>query len=224
MSMVQRNIILLGAPGAGKGTQSERLVAEYGIPQISTGDILRNERKVQSDLGKEAAEYMDSGRLVPDELVIRMVEKRLAQDDCAGGFILDGFPRTVEQADKLAEMLQKSGKTLSAVINIVVAEDILAKRLLGRRKCPGCGANYNVFFSPPKATEQCDSCGTGLEQRKDDNEETIRQRFEVYQKQTQPLVDYYRSRGVYAEIDGEKPVEEIYARVRQEVERLCGKV
>ena len=224
MSMEMKNIILLGAPGAGKGTQSERLVAEYGIPQISTGDILRNERKIESDLGKEAAGYMDSGRLVPDDHVIRMVDKRLAQQDCAGGFILDGFPRTVEQADKLAEILQKSGKSLSAVINIVVAEDILAKRLLGRRKCPKCGANYNVFFSPSKENGKCDSCGTGLEQRKDDNEETIRQRFEVYQNQTQPLVDYYRSRGLYVEIDGEKPVDEIYARVRQEVERLCGKV
>jgi adenylate kinase len=222
--MAMKNIILLGAPGAGKGTQSERLVAEYAIPQISTGDILRSERKIESDLGKEAAGYMDSGKLVPDDLVIRMAEKRLAQEDCAQGFILDGFPRTVEQADKLAEMLQKSGKTLSAVININVAEDILAKRLLGRRKCPGCGANYNVFFSPPKMAEKCDSCGTALEQRKDDNEETIRQRFEVYQEQTQPLVEYYQSRGVYVEIDGQRPVDEIYANVRQEVERLCGKV
>ena len=219
-----KNIILLGAPGAGKGTQSERLVAAWGIPQISTGDILRQERRDGTELGREAAGYMDSGRLVPDELVIRMVEKRLAAADCQAGFILDGFPRTVDQADKLGEMLQKSAKKLSVVINIVVAEDILTKRLLGRRKCPGCGANFNVFFSPPKKSETCDACGTALEQRKDDNEETIRQRFDVYQKQTQPLVDYYRERGMYVEVDGELAVDEIFARVQKEVERFCGKV
>ena len=219
-----KNIILLGAPGAGKGTQSERLVAEYSIPQISTGDILRLERKNETDLGREAAGYMDTGKLVPDDLVIRMVDKRLGAADCQTGFILDGFPRTVDQADKLGEMLQKSGKKLSVVINIVVAEAILIKRLLGRRKCPGCGANFNVFFSPPKSEGKCDTCAATLEQRKDDNEETIRQRFDVYQKQTQPLVDYYRDRGMYVEIDGEMAVEDIFARVRQEVERFCGKV
>jgi adenylate kinase len=217
-----KNIILLGAPGAGKGTQSERLVAEYGIPQISTGDLLRSERKSQSALGQEAAGYMDSGKLVPDDLVIRMVEKRLAEKDCAGGFILDGFPRTVEQADKLGEMLQKSGKKLSAVINIVVAEDILIKRLLGRRKCPACGANFNVFFNPPAREGVCDACGAQLEQRKDDNEETIRERFLVYQKQTQPLVNYYRDKGLYAEVDGEQSVDKIYSKLRQEAEKLCG--
>ncbi|MDR2733871.1 MAG: adenylate kinase [Spirochaetota bacterium] len=217
-----KNIILLGAPGAGKGTQSERLVAEYGIPQISTGDLLRSERKSQSALGQEAAGYMDSGKLVPDDLVIRMVEKRFAEKDCAAGFILDGFPRTVEQADKLGEMLQKSGKSLSAVINIVVAEDILIKRLLGRRKCPACGANFNVYFNPPAQEGVCDVCGAQLEQRKDDNEETIRERFLVYQNQTQPLVNYYRGKGLYAEIDGEQAADEIYSRLRQEVEKLCG--
>jgi adenylate kinase len=219
-----KNIILLGAPGAGKGTQSERLVAEFGIPQISTGDLLRSERKSGSPLGKEAASYMDSGKLVPDDLVIRMVEQRLALGDCANGFILDGFPRTVEQADKLGEMLEKSGKRLSAVINIVVAEDNLIKRLLGRRKCPACGANFNVFFSPPAKEGICDACGAALEQRKDDNEETIRERFVVYQKQTQPLVEYYRGKGVYAGVDGERAPDEIYVHVKQEVERLCGKV
>jgi len=219
-----KNIILLGAPGAGKGTQSEKLVAEYGIPQVSTGDLLRSERKSGSALGQEASGYMDAGKLVPDDLVIRMVEKRLAEGDCAKGFILDGFPRTVEQADKLGEMLRKSGKTLGAVINITVAEDILIKRLLGRRKCPACGANYNVYFNPPAREGVCDACGAALEQRKDDNEETIRERFLVYQKQTQPLVEYYRAQGLYAEIGGERAVDEIYAGVRQEVERLCGQV
>jgi adenylate kinase len=219
-----KNIILLGAPGAGKGTQSERLVAEFGIPQISTGDLLRSERKSGSPLGQEAAGYMDSGKLVPDDLVIRMVGQRLTQDDCKDGFILDGFPRTVEQADKLGEMLEKSGKALSAIINVVVAEENLIKRLLGRRKCPSCGANFNVFFSPPAKEEICDGCGAALEQRKDDNEETIRERFLVYQKQTQPLVDYYRGKGLYAEVGGENAPDAIYARVKQEVERFCGKV
>jgi adenylate kinase len=217
-----KNIILLGAPGAGKGTMAEGLVADFTIPQISTGDLLRSERKSGSALGQEAAGHMDAGRLVPDELVIRMVEKRLTEADCANGFILDGFPRTVEQADKLAEMLQKSGKTLSAVINIVVSEDILTKRLLGRRKCPACGANFNVYFNPPAKEGVCDTCVADLEQRKDDNEKTIRERFLVYHEQTRPLVEYYGSRGFYAEVKGESSAGGTYAEVRKEVERLCG--
>jgi len=217
-----KNIVLLGAPGAGKGTMAEKLGAEFNLPQISTGDLLRRECKSGSALGQEAAGYMDSGKLVPDDLVIRMVEKRLTEADCAGGFILDGFPRTVDQANKLGEMLQKSGKMLHAVINIVVAEDILLKRLLGRRKCPACGANFNVYFNPPAKEGICDLCGVALEQRKDDNEETIRERFLVYQRQTQPLVEYYSGKGFYAGIAGGHAADETYSGVRQEVEKLCG--
>lgn len=214
------NIILLGAPGAGKGTQAERLEKEFGIPQISTGAILRRERDLDSELGRKAKSYMDSGGLVPDDLIVAMVDKRLAEDDCRPGFILDGFPRTLEQANALEELLQKNERRIEAVINIEVEEEILVKRLLGRRSCPQCKAGYNVYFSPPQKEGVCDKCGSTLEQRSDDNEETIRNRFEVYKKQTQPLIDYYDDRGCYLSIDGDQPIEEIFKRIKEKLENM----
>lgn len=208
------NLILLGAPGSGKGTQSERITAEFGLPQISTGAILRAEKAAGSELGKQATAYMDGGKLVPDELIVAMVEKRLAEADCAKGFILDGFPRTVPQAEALGAMLKKNGKSIGAVITIDVPEETLAKRLLGRRSCGSCGANFNVFFNPPKVAETCDACGKALDRRSDDNEETIGKRFAVYREQTAPLVDYYRGCGVYHDVAGDRGVDQIYAEVQ----------
>ena len=217
------NIILLGAPGAGKGTQAEKIEKAYEIPQISTGAILRAERDAGTELGNKAKAFMDAGDLVPDELIVAMAEKRISGNDCQKGFILDGFPRTSAQAEALGHMLAGMQKKLNAVINIKVNEDILVKRLLGRRQCLKCGDNFNVYFNAPKKENICDSCGSELNQRSDDNEETIRNRFDVYNNQTNTLIDYYKNQGNYKEVNGETgSIDEIFSSIKKILEESIG--
>ncbi|MFP4522209.1 MAG: adenylate kinase [Fibrobacterota bacterium] len=195
------HLILLGPPGVGKGTCAVKLVAKYGIPQISTGDILRAARKEGTEMGKKAAEYMDSGRLVPDDVIVGIIEERLKADDCKNGEIFDGFPRTVEQAKALDEMFKKSGKELDAVIKLTAPDDLLIKRLSGRRMCKECNANYNIYFGKPSKEGICDKCGGELYQRDDDNEATIKNRLKVFYEQTSPLDEYYKKQNKIIPID-----------------------
>ncbi len=203
------NIIMLGPPGAGKGTQAKMMVERLSIPQISTGDMLRAAVKEGTELGKKAKEYMDSGKLVPDEVVIGIVKERLAQSDCDRGFILDGFPRTIPQAEALDKVLGELGKKIEYVINVAVPNEELLSRLTGRRTCKKCGAMYHVVFNPPKKEGVCDKCGGELYQRDDDKEDTIRQRLKVYEDQTAPLIKYYRKKGVLYDVDGTGSIPEI---------------
>jgi adenylate kinase len=207
------NLILLGAPGSGKGTQAKFLVRKYSIPQISTGDILREEVKSGTVLGLKAKEYMDKGQLVPDEVVVGMVEERVKRGDCTAGFILDGFPRTVAQADALEGTLQRMKKALSRVILVNVDEDELVKRLTGRRVCEKCGAGYHVIFDSPKQEGVCDKCQGKLYQRDDDKESTIRNRLKVYNNQTAPLIEYYQKKQLLSVVDGMGSIEEIFGRI-----------
>lgn len=211
------HIILLGAPGAGKGTQAAYLRAEWGMTHISTGDILRAEVREGSELGKEAQGYMERGELVPDDLIIRMMENRLKLLDKAKGYILDGFPRTVAQAEALDEMLKRIGDTLDAVVNLEVADEELIRRLTGRRVCPNCSAVYHIDTMKPKADGICDVCGTALIQRKDDQIDAIRNRLEVYRAQTQPLIAYYQQRDKLVTIDGTIGVPQVAAAIRKAV-------
>ncbi len=204
------NIIMLGPPGAGKGTQAKMLVDRLGIPQVSTGDMLREAVKEGTDLGIKAKEYMDAGKLVPDEVVIGIVKERLAQPDCGKGFILDGFPRTIPQAQALDEALKGLGKRIDHVVNVAVPAEELVARLTGRRTCKQCGAMFHVVFNPPEKEGVCDKCGGELYQRDDDKEETIRQRLRVYEDQTSPLIDYYGKQGVLHDIDGRRSIDEIF--------------
>ena len=187
--------VLLGPPGAGKGTQAVRLVEKYEIPHISTGDIFRKNIKEGTELGKKAQEYMNAGALVPDELVVDLVKDRLQQDDCKNGFLLDGFPRTIFQAEKLDEFLSESNLKMDIVINLKVEKEALIKRLTGRRVCKDCGASYHIVNIPPKKEGVCDICGGELIQRKDDNIETVENRINVYEEQTAPLIGYYKEAG-----------------------------
>ncbi|MBX6422019.1 adenylate kinase [Thermosulfurimonas sp. F29] len=207
------NIVFLGPPGAGKGTQAKRITERYGIPQISTGDMFREHLSKGTELGKKAKEYMDKGQLVPDEIVLGMVEERLKQPDCEKGFILDGFPRTVPQAEALDEMLAKWGKKIDYAIAIEVPDEELVKRLTGRRTCKNCGMMYHVIFKPPKVEGKCDACGGELYQRADDNEETVRNRLKVYHESTAPLIDYYEKKGVLHRVDGMGSIDEIFERI-----------
>ncbi len=209
------NIILLGPPGAGKGTQAKMLVEEYQIPQISTGDILRAAVKEGSPLGKEAKARMDKGELVPDSVVIGIVEERIQQPDCAKGYMLDGFPRTVPQAEALDGMLKNLSSQIDHVVSIEVANEELVERLTGRRTCRDCGAGFHVMFDPPEKEGVCDKCGGELYQRDDDNAETVTSRLEVYESQTLPLIDYYTARGKIRSIDGVGDIKEIFGRVTQ---------
>ena len=211
--------ILLGPPGAGKGTQAARIIEKYHIPHISTGDIFRENIKQGTELGKKAQEYMARGELVPDDLVCEIACDRLLKDDCKEGFILDGFPRTVYQAEKLDEFLSENGQKLDCVINLEVGEDILMKRLTGRRVCKKCGASFHVVNMPPKVEGICDVCGAELIQRTDDNEETARNRIDVYNAQTKPLVDYYKEAGVIADIDGAQGLEPTFAAIVAALEK-----
>jgi len=199
---IDMKLILLGPPGAGKGTQAKMLMDRYGIPQISTGDILRAAVKDGTPMGLKAKSFMDAGGLVPDDVVVGIVRERLQQDDCKSGFILDGFPRTVPQADALAEALTGLGRPLDAVVSLGVDIEALVERLTGRRTCRDCGRGYHVAFSAPKVAGVCDTCGGELLQRDDDREETIRRRLDVYNDQTSPLIDYYRKSGLLSEVDG----------------------
>lgn len=196
------NLILLGPPGAGKGTQSQYLIKKYGLPQISTGDMLREARKNQTELGKKAEEFMNAGKLVPDEVVIGIVGERLKKADCAKGFILDGFPRTAAQADALARLLADDGKKIDAVLNIEVPESELISRLSGRRVCENCGATYHVTIAPTKMMGTCDKCSGSVVQRKDDAEETVKNRLKVYQESTSPLIGYYKDKGLLKTLPG----------------------
>jgi len=206
-------LILLGAPGAGKGTQSKRLVKKYGIPQIATGDILRAAVKDKTPLGVKAKSYMVAGELVPDHVVIGIIEDRLSRDDCKAGFILDGFPRTTVQADSLEETLSAMGQAIETVINLDVSDEELIRRLSGRRVCKDCAAAYHVEFNPPKTGGRCDECGGRLYQRDDDSEQTIAERLRVYRVQTKPLINYYSEKGVLTTIEGIGREEEIFAEI-----------
>lgn len=202
-------IILMGPPGAGKGTQADLLVHELGIPHISTGDMFRKALKEGTPLGLEAKRYMDSGGLVPDDVTIGIVKERLDMADAANGFLLDGFPRTVPQADALAQTLQELGVALDVVLDVVVDRDALLARLTGRRVCRACGATYHLVFNPSLQGDKCQSCGGELYQRDDDTAATAENRLDVYNKQTAPLVDYYKKKGLLLEVDGGKPVDEV---------------
>ena len=203
--------ILLGPPGAGKGTQAVNIVDKYGIPHISTGDIFRANIKNGTELGKKAQEYMNRGELVPDDLVIEIATTRLLEDDCKNGFLLDGFPRTVYQAEKLDEFLAAHGSKIDKVLDIAVEKEELIIRLTGRRVCKACGASYHVVNIPPKAEGICDRCGGELMQRADDNLETVTNRIDVYEAQTKPLVDYYENAGNIAHIDGATELDNVFA-------------
>ncbi|KJF25718.1 adenylate kinase [Clostridium aceticum] len=198
--------ILLGPPGAGKGTQASVIVNEFHVPHISTGDIFRYNIKQGTDLGKKAKIYMDQGLLVPDELVVAIVEDRLKQEDCKNGFLLDGFPRTVPQAEALDNALVKMDISLDRVINIEVDKDKLVRRAVGRRICKECGATYHLEFNPSSKGELCDQCGGKLYQREDDTEETVSKRIEVYLKETQPLIQYYQERDLLMVINGDQDI------------------
>ncbi|MFZ3123043.1 MAG: adenylate kinase [Thermodesulfovibrionales bacterium] len=206
-------LVLLGAPGAGKGTQAKKLIDKYGIPQISTGDILRKAVADGTPLGKEAKSYMDKGELVPDKVVIGLIQDRLKQADCKKGFILDGFPRNTAQAETLDGMLKKLGMPIDSALSVDVPKDDLMKRLTGRRTCKNCQQMYNVYFSPPKKAGVCDKCGGELFQRDDDKEETIKRRLDVYDAQTAPLIDYYNKKGILKSVMGIGSIDDIFKKV-----------
>ncbi len=203
------HILLMGPPGAGKGTQAANLVKEFGIPHISTGDMFRAAVKEGTELGLQAKACMDAGKLVPDEVTIGIVKERLAKPDCKKGFILDGFPRTVEQADALTGILKELGLSLTAALNITVPAADLIERAVGRRICKSCGATYHVKFNPSKKAGVCDTCAGDLYQRADDSEETMKNRLSVYEAQTKPLIAYYKKAGVYKEIDGRQAIDDV---------------
>ncbi|MHA1268320.1 MAG: adenylate kinase [Candidatus Helarchaeota archaeon] len=197
-------LIFLGLPGAGKGTQAEKVRNKFNIPQISTGDILRENVRLGTDLGKKAASYMNEGKLVPDDVIIDMIKNRLSADDCKNGFILDGFPRTIKQANELENIT-----SIDKVIFFDVPTEVLVERLSGRRSCKNCNAVYHIKFNPPKQPNVCDKCGSELYQREDDKDETVRKRIDAYNSQTKPLIEYYKNKSILITIDGSKPINEI---------------
>jgi len=203
-------VVFLGAPGVGKGTQAERVAAQYGIAKISTGDLLREAVRTQTSLGLEAKGYMDQGKLVPDSVVIGLVRDKLGEPSCAKGFVLDGFPRTVPQAQALATVLTERGIWLDRVINFQVPRQEVVKRLSGRRSCPKCQATFHVDFAPPKKSGVCDRCGEALIQRSDDQREAIETRLKVYEEQTAPLIGFYEGKGLLSHLDGAGAVEAVY--------------
>ncbi len=207
------NIILLGPPGAGKGTQAKKIQEYYSLPHISTGDILRENINNNTGLGLKAKSYMSRGELVPDELLITLIKDRLSKNDCRNGFLLDGYPRTIPQADALQMIMTESDKKLDAVVNISVDDEELIKRLSGRRMCK-CGASYHISFNRPEIEGICDACKGNLYQREDDKPEAIRNRLEVYKKQTQPLIDYYDTKKLLKNIDGSKEIAQIFEDIR----------
>lgn len=206
-------IIMLGAPGAGKGTQAKMIADKYGVPHISTGDIFRANIKNGTELGMEAKKYMDQGLLVPDELTVRILLDRVAQDDCKNGYVLDGFPRTIPQAEVLDSELTKLGDHIDYAINVEVPDENIVKRMSGRRACLTCGATYHIEHVPPKKEGICDVCGSELVLRDDDKPETVKNRLNVYHEQTQPLIDFYTEKGVLKTVDGTVPMEEVFAAI-----------
>ncbi|APH06644.1 adenylate kinase [Bacillus weihaiensis] len=209
------NLVLMGLPGAGKGTQAERIVEKYDIPHISTGDMFRAAMKEETELGLQAKSFIDKGELVPDEVTIGIVRERLGKNDCQKGFLLDGFPRTVAQAEALEAILADLNKQIDYVINIQVDKDILMERLTGRRICKQCGATYHLVFNPPAEEGKCDRCGGELYQRADDNAETVSNRLEVNLKQTQPLLDFYSDKGYLKNINGQQDIDQVFVDVDQ---------
>ncbi|GAB4297210.1 MAG: adenylate kinase [Myxococcota bacterium] len=213
---MKRRLIFIGPPGAGKGTQAKMMVDEFKIPQVSTGDMLRAAVKEGTELGKKAKEFMNAGKLVPDEVVIGLIRERLAKEDCKAGFILDGFPRTLPQAEVLDKLLAELKMPLDSVLLLDVADSELIERLTGRRTCRGCGAMYHIKHQPPKKEGVCDKCGGELYLRDDDKEETIKNRLAVYHNQTSPLVNYYEKRSLLSKIPGTgKNPEQIYAEIKK---------
>ena len=208
-------LILLGPPGAGKGTQASSIVAEYGITHISTGDIFRHNIKNETELGKKVKSYLDKGQLVPDELTIDLVWDRLSNDDCKNGFLLDGFPRTINQAEALQKGLEERGLKLDKVINIDVDKNILVKRLSGRRVCKNCGETYHIDNKPTLKDGVCDKCSGEVIQRADDNEKTVLDRIEVYEKQTFPLIDFYKNLGLILTVDGTLSIEDVFSQIQE---------
>lgn len=206
-------IIMLGAPGAGKGTQAKKIADKYGIPHISTGDIFRANIKNGTDLGKKAKTYMDQGLLVPDELVVDLVVDRVKQEDCKNGYVLDGFPRTIPQAEALDAALSKLGEKMDYAINVEVPDENIVARMSGRRACVACGATYHLVHIPTKVEGICDVCGEKLILREDDKPETVQKRLNVYHEQTQPLIDYYTEQGILVEVDGTLDMAEVFAAI-----------
>lgn len=215
-------IVLFGPPGAGKGTQAERISREMGIPHIATGDMFREAVAKGTELGRKAQEYMRRGELVPDEIVNEMVRERISMPDCSRGFILDGYPRTVNQAKALDEMLAEMGRKVDVVLNLSVSDDEVVKRLSYRRICRRCGAIYHLINNPPRREGVCDRCGGELYQREDDREEVIRRRLRVYYEQTEPVLRYYAERGILRDIDGNGTVDEVWERVKKALEEVKG--
>ena len=203
-------IVLLGPPGAGKGTQAKSISNKYSIPHISTGDIFRKNISENTPLGVEAKSYMDKGQLVPDEVTINMVKDRLQQADCENGYLLDGFPRTVAQAEALNSFLVERNEQLDTALLIKVPNEFILERMTGRRVCPSCGASYHVKFNPPANGDKCELCGSEVIQRKDDTVETVKERLDVYEKETQPLIDYYANKQLLSEVDGTKAINEVF--------------
>lgn len=214
-------LILMGPPGCGKGTQGKKLEARYGIPQLSTGDMLRVAVRNGTPIGREAKGFMDRGELVPDQVIIGIMRERLSASDCSGGYILDGFPRTIEQAKALDVLFAEAGQQLTAVIDLDVADEEVVRRLSGRRQCRACGTGFHVVFHKPQQDGRCDACGGELYQRDDDNEKTIRDRLSVYNRQTAPLLSYYERQGVLRKIPGTGSIDEIYAQACSLIERAC---
>ncbi len=211
-------IIMLGAPGAGKGTQAKKIAAKYGIPHISTGDIFRANIKNGTELGKKAKTYMDQGLLVPDELVADLVVDRVNQEDCANGYVLDGFPRTIPQAEALTRALAEMGQKMDYAIDVYVPDENIVTRMSGRRACVGCGATYHLEYAPTKKEGICDTCGGELILRDDDKPETVKKRLNVYHEQTQPLIDYYTGEGILRTVDGTADINDVF----QEIVNLLG--
>ena len=210
-------IIMLGAPGAGKGTQSRRIADAYGIPQISTGDIFRANIRQQTELGKKAKAYIDAGELVPDQVTCDLVVDRIAKDDCRKGYILDGFPRTIPQAEALDAALAAKGENVDYAVNIDVPDEAIIDRMSGRRACVGCGATYHVIYNAPKVADVCDVCGAKLIIRDDDKPETVKNRLSVYHAQTQPLIDYYEAKGLVVNIDGTQDMDAVFAEILEKI-------
>lgn len=206
-------IIMLGAPGAGKGTQAKKIAEKYSIPHISTGDIFRANIKNGTELGKKAKTFMDQGLLVPDELVVHLVVDRLNQEDCKNGCVLDGFPRTIPQAEALDAALEAAGQVVDYAINVEVPDENIVKRMSGRRACVSCGATYHIVYAPTKEENICDTCHGELILRDDDKPETVQKRLNVYHEQTQPLIDYYTKKNILVEVDGTQDIEDVFAAI-----------
>lgn len=204
-------IIMLGAPGAGKGTQAKKIAEKYQIPHVSTGDIFRSNMKEGTELGMKAKAYMDQGALVPDELTIGMLMDRIAKEDCKNGYVLDGFPRTIPQAESLKNALSENGQKIDFAVNVDVPDENIISRMAGRRACVACGATYHIVYNPPKTEDVCDVCGQKLILRDDDKPETVKKRLAVYHEQTQPLIEYYDKEGVLANVDGTQDLNKVFS-------------